>query len=101
MILLHSLLGIYPCLQSYNSWDYSELDPERFRREELILQRKRLLKSKVPLVDLGPRGPATSSLSSSWGRAGIEVLGPGSLSCSPHLRPLNGHQKTEMRMFGV
>uniref|UniRef100_A0A8C8WN40 Family with sequence similarity 227 member A n=1 Tax=Panthera leo TaxID=9689 RepID=A0A8C8WN40_PANLE len=36
--------GIYPCLQSYNSWDYSELDPERFRREELILQRKRLLK---------------------------------------------------------
>ncbi|XP_040346752.1 protein FAM227A isoform X1 [Herpailurus yagouaroundi] len=38
--------GIYPCLQSYNSWDYSELDPERFRREELILQRKRLLKRR-------------------------------------------------------
>ncbi|XP_039102023.1 protein FAM227A [Hyaena hyaena] len=38
--------GIYPCLQSYNSWDYSELDPERSRREELILQRKRLLKRR-------------------------------------------------------
>ncbi|XP_025782762.1 protein FAM227A [Puma concolor] len=38
--------GIYPCLQSYNSWDYSELDPERFRREELIVQRKRLLKRR-------------------------------------------------------
>ncbi|XP_047723071.1 protein FAM227A isoform X3 [Prionailurus viverrinus] len=38
--------GIYPCLQSYNSWEYSELDPERFRREELILQRKRLLKRR-------------------------------------------------------
>uniref|UniRef100_A0A8C8WN27 Family with sequence similarity 227 member A n=1 Tax=Panthera leo TaxID=9689 RepID=A0A8C8WN27_PANLE len=49
--------GIYPCLQSYNSWDYSELDPERFRREELILQRKRLLKSKVPLVDFSPQWP--------------------------------------------
>uniref|UniRef100_A0A8C9K969 Family with sequence similarity 227 member A n=1 Tax=Panthera tigris altaica TaxID=74533 RepID=A0A8C9K969_PANTA len=49
--------GIYPCLQSYNSWDYSELDPERFRREELILQRKRLLKSKVPLVDFSPLWP--------------------------------------------
>ncbi|XP_029811146.1 protein FAM227A isoform X2 [Suricata suricatta] len=39
--------GIYPCLQSYNSWDYSELDPERFQREELILQRKRMLKRRA------------------------------------------------------
>ncbi|XP_026335413.2 protein FAM227A [Ursus arctos] len=37
--------GICPSLQSYNSWDYSELDPERFRREKLIL-RRRLLKKK-------------------------------------------------------
>nr|XP_020752123.1 protein FAM227A isoform X3 [Odocoileus virginianus texanus] len=34
--------GIYPCPHSYNSWDYSKLDPERFRREELMLQRRRL-----------------------------------------------------------
>ncbi|XP_061062611.1 protein FAM227A [Eubalaena glacialis] len=39
--------GIYPCPHSYNSWDYSKLDPERFRREELMLQRKRLLKGKT------------------------------------------------------
>ncbi|KAM9674084.1 protein FAM227A [Trichechus inunguis] len=38
--------GICPCPQSYNNWDYSELDPERFRREELILQRKRLIKGR-------------------------------------------------------
>eukprot|EP00070_Physeter_catodon_P021462 XP_023982905.2 protein FAM227A [Physeter catodon] len=38
--------GIYPCPHSYNSWDYSKLDPERFRREELTLQRKRLLKGR-------------------------------------------------------
>ncbi|XP_049740397.1 protein FAM227A isoform X1 [Elephas maximus indicus] len=38
--------GIYPCPQSYNDWDYSELDPERFRREELMLQRKRLIKGR-------------------------------------------------------
>nr|XP_019590120.1 PREDICTED: protein FAM227A [Rhinolophus sinicus] len=36
--------GIYPCPQNYNSWDYSELDPERFRRQELMLQRKKLIK---------------------------------------------------------
>ncbi|XP_055429620.1 protein FAM227A [Bubalus kerabau] len=36
--------GIYPCPHSYNSWDYSKLDPERFRREELMLHRRRLLK---------------------------------------------------------
>ncbi|XP_032122605.1 protein FAM227A isoform X6 [Sapajus apella] len=32
--------GTYPCPQSYDSWDYSELDPERFRREELMSQRR-------------------------------------------------------------
>ncbi|XP_072829627.1 protein FAM227A isoform X3 [Vicugna pacos] len=38
--------GIYPCPQGYNSWDYSNLDPERFRREELVWQRNRLLKGR-------------------------------------------------------
>ncbi|XP_070455277.1 protein FAM227A isoform X1 [Equus przewalskii] len=38
--------GIYPCPQSYNSWDYSELDPERFRREELMLHRRTLIKER-------------------------------------------------------
>uniref|UniRef100_A0A8C3YLQ7 Family with sequence similarity 227 member A n=1 Tax=Catagonus wagneri TaxID=51154 RepID=A0A8C3YLQ7_9CETA len=38
--------GTYPCPQSYNNWDYSKLDPERFWREELILQRKRQLKGR-------------------------------------------------------
>ncbi|XP_031205343.1 protein FAM227A isoform X2 [Mastomys coucha] len=38
--------GTYPCPQSYNNWDYSELDPERFRREELMLQSSRLLRTK-------------------------------------------------------
>ncbi|XP_017172272.1 protein FAM227A isoform X8 [Mus musculus] len=38
--------GMYPCLQSYNNWDYSELDPERFRQEELMLQSSRLLKAR-------------------------------------------------------
>ncbi|XP_062932394.1 protein FAM227A isoform X1 [Cynocephalus volans] len=38
--------GTYPCPQSYNSWDYSELDPERFRREELLLQRRKLITGK-------------------------------------------------------
>ena len=80
-IRLHSLLGIYPCLQSYNSWDYSELDPERFRREELILQRKRLLKSKVPLVDFSPLWPChTQPYPVEAGQGlSIEVVGPGSL----------------------
>uniref|UniRef100_A0A2K5PIW9 Family with sequence similarity 227 member A n=1 Tax=Cebus imitator TaxID=2715852 RepID=A0A2K5PIW9_CEBIM len=32
--------GTYPCPQSFDSWDYSELDPERFRREELMSQRR-------------------------------------------------------------
>ncbi|GAB1299592.1 Family with sequence similarity 227, member A [Apodemus speciosus] len=38
--------GTYPCPQSYNNWDYSELDPERFRREELMLQSSRLIKAQ-------------------------------------------------------
>ncbi|XP_012669584.1 protein FAM227A [Otolemur garnettii] len=38
------IAGICPCLQSYNNWDYSELDPERFRTEELLLQRKKMMK---------------------------------------------------------
>ncbi|XP_036106664.1 protein FAM227A, partial [Molossus molossus] len=38
--------GIYPCPQSYESWDYSKLDPERFLREELMMQRKKLIKGK-------------------------------------------------------
>ncbi|XP_076711550.2 protein FAM227A [Callospermophilus lateralis] len=42
------MTGTYPRPQGYKSWDYSELDPERFRREELILQRKRLAKGKIP-----------------------------------------------------
>ncbi|XP_045146817.1 protein FAM227A [Echinops telfairi] len=41
------LSGIYPCPQSYNAWDSSELDPERFRREELMLQRKKLIKGRA------------------------------------------------------
>ncbi|XP_068827643.1 protein FAM227A [Capricornis sumatraensis] len=47
--------GIYPCPHSYNSWDYSKLDPERFRREELMLQRRRLLRGKVPARDYHPQ----------------------------------------------
>ncbi|XP_015853322.1 protein FAM227A [Peromyscus maniculatus bairdii] len=38
--------GTYPCPQSYDSWDYSELDPERFRREELMLQSSRLIRGR-------------------------------------------------------
>ncbi|XP_027259571.1 protein FAM227A isoform X3 [Cricetulus griseus] len=37
--------GTYPCPQSYDSWDYSELDPERFRREEM-LQSSRLIRGR-------------------------------------------------------
>ncbi|KAF7460102.1 hypothetical protein GHT09_019854 [Marmota monax] len=40
------MTGTYPRPQGYKSWDYSELDPERFRRKELILQRKRLAKGR-------------------------------------------------------
>ncbi|XP_057342344.1 protein FAM227A [Manis pentadactyla] len=38
--------GIYPCLQSYNRWDYSALDPERFQREELMFQGRRQIKGR-------------------------------------------------------
>ncbi|KAM5332341.1 protein FAM227A [Glossophaga mutica] len=38
--------GIYPCPQSYDSWDYSKLDPERFWREELMSHRRRLIKGR-------------------------------------------------------
>uniref|UniRef100_A0A8C5XDP4 Family with sequence similarity 227 member A n=1 Tax=Microcebus murinus TaxID=30608 RepID=A0A8C5XDP4_MICMU len=44
ILTLDSLLGIYPRLQIYENWDYSELDPERFWREELLLQRKRKIR---------------------------------------------------------
>ncbi|XP_053750791.1 protein FAM227A isoform X4 [Panthera pardus] len=66
--------GIYPCLQSYNSWDYSELDPERFRREELILQRKRLLKRREFLLSTSKSYPFQKSTQSK------EAQGPKSLS---------------------
>ncbi|KAL2775592.1 protein FAM227A isoform 4, partial [Daubentonia madagascariensis] len=42
------IAGTRPCLQSYDSWDYSELDPERFRREELLLQRRKMIRGKMP-----------------------------------------------------
>nr|XP_048310724.1 protein FAM227A isoform X1 [Myodes glareolus] len=38
--------GTYPCPKSYDNWDYSELDPERFRREELMLQSSRLIRGR-------------------------------------------------------
>lgn len=67
ILTLDSLLGIYPCPQSYNSWDYSELDPERFRREELMLHRRTLIKGKVPLRDVHPFA-LPHQPPSSWGR---------------------------------
>ncbi|XP_044918306.1 protein FAM227A isoform X7 [Felis catus] len=97
--------GIYPCLQSYNSWDYSELDPERFRREELILQRKRLLKRReFPLStsksyafqkstqSKEAQGPKSLSETCAWlsSRPLLAPLCPTDLcdpatSCRPHL----------------
>ncbi|XP_053517852.1 protein FAM227A isoform X1 [Artibeus jamaicensis] len=38
--------GIYPCPQSYDSWDYSKLDPERFWREELMSHRRKPIKGR-------------------------------------------------------
>ncbi|XP_066109180.1 protein FAM227A [Saccopteryx bilineata] len=38
--------GIYPSLRSYDCWDYSKLDPERFWREELMSQRRGLTKGR-------------------------------------------------------
>ncbi|XP_045408816.1 protein FAM227A isoform X2 [Lemur catta] len=40
------ITGTRPRLQIYESWDYSELDTERFRREELLLQRKKMLRGR-------------------------------------------------------
>ncbi|XP_010611191.1 protein FAM227A isoform X1 [Fukomys damarensis] len=40
------IAGIHACPQNYNNWDYFELDSERFRREELMLQRRRLIKGR-------------------------------------------------------
>lgn len=53
IMTLGSLLGICPCPQSYTSWDYSKLDPERFRRQELMLQR-RLIKGEAAYGHLSP-----------------------------------------------
>ncbi|XP_062057863.1 protein FAM227A [Lepus europaeus] len=41
------IAGTYPCPQGYAGWNYSELDPERFRREELMLQRRRLMRGRA------------------------------------------------------
>ncbi|XP_045443372.1 protein FAM227A [Pipistrellus kuhlii] len=46
--------GISPSPLSYDSWDYSNLDPERFRRERLISRKTRQNKGEVPLMDFGP-----------------------------------------------
>uniref|UniRef100_A0A8C8YUB4 Family with sequence similarity 227 member A n=1 Tax=Prolemur simus TaxID=1328070 RepID=A0A8C8YUB4_PROSS len=46
ILTLDSLLGTRPRLQIYETWDYSELDTERFRREELLLQRKKMLRGR-------------------------------------------------------
>ncbi|XP_031512161.1 protein FAM227A isoform X1 [Papio anubis] len=47
--------GTYPSPQSYDSWNYSELDPERFRREELMLHRRRLIKGREFSLSAGTR----------------------------------------------
>nr|XP_021524425.1 protein FAM227A [Aotus nancymaae] len=47
--------GTYPCPQSYDSWDYSELDPEQFHREELMSQRRRLRKGREFSLFTGKR----------------------------------------------
>ncbi|XP_040844132.1 protein FAM227A [Ochotona curzoniae] len=40
------IAGTYPCPQSYANWNYSELDPERSRRAELMFQRKRMMRGR-------------------------------------------------------
>ncbi|XP_058529632.1 protein FAM227A [Ochotona princeps] len=40
------IAGTYPCLQGYASWNYSELDPERSRRAELMFQRKKMMRGR-------------------------------------------------------
>lgn len=61
-------LGIYPSPLGYDTWDYSNLDPERFRREELISRRRRWRRGKVPLMDFRPLCPGHAQPPSSWGR---------------------------------
>uniref|UniRef100_A0A8D2IIF4 Family with sequence similarity 227 member A n=1 Tax=Urocitellus parryii TaxID=9999 RepID=A0A8D2IIF4_UROPR len=70
------MTGTYPRPQGYKSWDYSELDPERFRREELILQRKRLAKGKIPVM--GPSA-TPSTIYGDRGSQNIDVPRPDSL----------------------
>lgn len=84
---LDSVLGIHPCPQSYNSWDYSKLDPERFRREKLC-QRKTLINSKASLMDFCPSALATPShrLIGAQKGLGVEILRPASVSCVPSAR---------------
>ncbi|XP_063479143.1 protein FAM227A isoform X1 [Symphalangus syndactylus] len=47
--------GTCPSPQSYDSWDYSELDPERFHREELMLYRRRPIKGREFSLFAGKR----------------------------------------------
>ncbi|XP_068418080.1 LOW QUALITY PROTEIN: protein FAM227A [Eschrichtius robustus] len=65
--------GIYPCPHSYNSWDYSKLDPERFRREELMLQRKRLLKGDTP-AGSPPRAGRSAALRKDPSTAALTIV---------------------------
>ncbi|XP_049628430.1 protein FAM227A [Suncus etruscus] len=62
--------GLYPSPQSYNSWNYSKLDPERFRREELMNPVRHPVKDKVPGQDMRsffslgrPNSPKSNRLS--------------------------------------
>ncbi|XP_006865328.1 PREDICTED: protein FAM227A [Chrysochloris asiatica] len=65
---------IYPCPQSYNNWDYSELDSERFRREELMLQRKKMIKGREFSLYIHKKLPSQKS-----------VLSKKSQGTQPHL----------------
>lgn len=84
---LDSVLGIQPCPQSYNSWDYSKLDPERFRREKLC-RRKTLINSKASLMASAPSALATPSHHLVEVRKGldVEILRPAPVSCMPSAR---------------
>lgn len=61
-------LGIYPSPLGYDSWDYSNLDPERFWREGLMSRRRRRRKGEVPLMDFCPLCLGHAQPPSSWGR---------------------------------
>ncbi|XP_016060766.1 PREDICTED: protein FAM227A [Miniopterus natalensis] len=54
--------GISPCPQSYDSWDYSKLDPERFWREELMLRRATLIKGKKMFSLISKTGSSRKSV---------------------------------------